>query len=100
MEGALEEYGTPLRYIPYTRSYYMEYGTAFKNEETGEIVFGVAEPLFYCPWCGIKLPKRLMQEWKTIVKKKFNVTDTLDKDELKKVPEEYMTEAWWKKKGL
>ena len=100
MEGALEEYGTPLRYASHTRSYDMEYGTVFKNSETGEDAAVVVEPLIYCPWCGVKLPKNLFVEWVKTVKRKFNVEATYDKEELKKVPEEYMTEEWWKKKGL
>ena len=99
MEGALEEYGSPLRYVPYSRSYDMEYGTVFKNIETGKDAAIVVEPLKYCPWCGVKLPKNLFQEWVKIIEGKFKI-DTLDKEEIKKVPEEYMTEEWWKKKGL
>ncbi len=98
MEGALEEYGTPISYTPYTRSYDMAYGTEFKNSETGEITFGVVEPLFYCPWCGVKLPENLFAEWHDEIEK-FDI-DTLDKEQLKKLPEEYLTEEWWKKKGL
>ena len=100
MEGALEEHGTPLRYTPRTRSYDMEYGTVFRNTETGEDAAVVVEPLKYCPWCGVKLPKDLFEEWVKIIKKKFKVEHSFDKEELKKVPEEYMTDEWWKKKGL
>jgi len=99
MEGALEEQGTPLSYIPHARSYDMEYGIVFQNQETGEDVAVIVEPLIYCPWCGVKLPKNLFVDWVKIVENEFNI-DTLDKEGLKKVPEEYMTEKWWKKRGL
>jgi hypothetical protein len=100
MEGALEEYGTPIHYKPSTRSYYIEYGTVFKDIETGKDAFGLTELLIYCPWCGVQLPKDLIDEWVEIVKSKFNIKDTLDKKELKKIPKEYMTDEWWKKRGL
>ena len=58
------------------------------------------DPLKYCPWCGTEFPKSLRDEWADEVEKKFSVESILDKEELKKVPEEYMTEEWWKKKGL
>lgn len=99
MEGVLEECDSPLRYIPYTRSYDMEYGSSFQNTETGDKIC-VAESLIYCPWCATKLPKDLMDEWTEIVQNEFNVKDTLDKKELKKIPEEYMSEEWWEKRGL
>ncbi len=35
-----------------------------------------------------------------IVEEKFGITDILDKDQLKKISKEYMTEEWWKKLGL
>src|SRR3990167_10820612 len=100
MEGALERKESPLSYEPYTRSYSLEYGPFFKDEDTGEIVCVVASNLSYCPWCGVKFPKDLMDEWAEIVKDKFGVENTLDKKELAKVPKEYMTEEWWKKRGL
>jgi len=99
MEGALEEHGTPISYTSYTRSYDMAYGSAFKNSETGKVAFGVVEPLFYCPWCGVKLPQNLFAKWIEIVEEKYDI-DSLDKEALKSLPQEYMTDEWWKKRGL
>lgn len=100
MESALASYGSPFRYIPYGREYHVEYDSTFENKETGEVSLGVAAGISYCPWCGSKLPKELSEEWEQEVTNKFNVIDTLDKEELKKVPEEYMTEERWRKRGL
>lgn len=97
MEGVLEEHNTPLRYVPYTRKYYMEYFPS-KQPRTNDVI--VAETLYYCPWCGIKLPESLKKAWSEIVKEKFGVTDTLDREQLKTIPQEYMSEEWWKKLGL
>lgn len=100
MEGALVEQNYPIQYESYTRSYYLEYGPLFKDKNTGEIVFAAVDTLRYCPWCGFRFPKDLIHEWTEVVKNKFNITDTLDKKQLKKIPEEYMTEEWWKKRGF
>lgn len=100
LEGALESYGSPFRYIPYERQYIVEYNSSFTNEESGEIACVVASTLSYCPWCGKKLPKDLMDEWQNEIGQKFGIKNALDKEELKKVPQEYMTEEWWVKRGL
>lgn len=99
MESTLEEYDSPIRYIPYTRSYDIEYSSKFQNEDTKDEIT-VASTLKYCPWCGTKFPKDLFDEWIEIIKSKFNIKNTLDKKQLEKIPKEYMTEEWWRKRGL
>lgn len=100
MDSALTSYGSPFRYVPYEREYHVEYNSTFENSETGEIDLGVVAGIRYCPWCGSKLPRDLSEEWEREVTSKFNVSDALDKEELKKIPQEYMTEEWWRKRGL
>ena len=52
----------------------------------------------FCPWCGEKLPKELDDEWGTILEKEYGIKmPGLNKD---KVPQEFLTEDWWKKRGL
>lgn len=97
MEGVLEEHNSPLRYVPYTRSYYIEYPSLTQSSKNA---LTVAEKIHYCPWCGNKLPNSLKKEWSDIVKKNFGITDTLDQTQLKRIPEEFMSDEWWKKKNL
>lgn len=100
MQGVLEAYGTPVKYIPYKRRYIIQYNSTFQNKETGEDAIGVATRLKFCPWCGNQLPKDLANKWVEEIETKFNVTETLDRDQLNKIPQEYMTDEWWKKRGL
>ena len=53
----------------------------------------------FCPWCGIKLPKDLNNEWEEIVAKEFGITeyDYWNED---KIPPEFKNDEWWKKRGL
>nr|WP_253307484.1 hypothetical protein [Rickettsia endosymbiont of Ceutorhynchus assimilis] len=53
----------------------------------------------YCPWCGTKLPKELSDEWYDILEKEYNITDPIG-EERSKVPAEFWTGEWWKKRGL
>ncbi len=98
MEGVLEENNSPLWYKSYVREYYLPY-PPLRKQLPANAVFTV-ETLYYCPWCGSKLPPGLTDEWHEIVKSKFNITNTLDKKQLEKIPQEYMTAEWWEKKGL
>jgi hypothetical protein len=50
--------------------------------------------LRYCPWCGIKLPQDLRNEW-------FDQLERLGHDPLAgDLPEEFQSDAWWKAKEL
>lgn len=57
---------------------------------------------FYnCPCCGKELPKSLASLWFKIVTTEFGVTDISNQKQLaKKLPPEFLTEEWWKKRGL
>lgn len=55
--------------------------------------------LYYCPWCGKKLPKELGEEWCKVVKEELGL-DYVFAEEWATLPEEYKTDKWWKKRGL
>jgi hypothetical protein len=51
----------------------------------------------FCPWCGIRLPASLNEEWFDAVEK-FGIVDIFQSiDEL---PAEFRTDAWWKSRDL
>lgn len=54
----------------------------------------------YCPFCGTKLPSSLRDEYFDILEKEFNVDDDWDEEQAKRIPEEFKTDEWWKKRGL
>ena len=55
--------------------------------------------IYHCPWCGAKLPKELTNEWEEIIAKEFGITEFYWEHE-DKLPPEFKTEEWWKKRGL
>ena len=55
--------------------------------------------IYYCPWCGSKLPKELSDEWFDTLEKEYGITDP-SRAERSKVPSEFKTDEWWIKRGL
>lgn len=52
-----------------------------------------------CPWCGTKLPKELSDEWYDTLETEYGIIDPTHKERAK-VPAEFWTDEWWKKRGL
>ena len=79
-----------IRYNPKTRSYYIDLidGPAKQN-------------ISYCPFCSKKLPTCLREKYYVILNKKYNIEDLYDREKLEKlIPEEFKSDAWWKKRNL
>lgn len=58
----------------------------------------IIQRIDFCPWCGIKLPTDLREEFFDILDKEYNL-DTLCLDK-RKIPKEFRSDEWWKKRGL
>jgi hypothetical protein len=56
----------------------------------------------YCPWCGIKMPKSLEDQWDEILEKEYGIviTEPWNKKQLSQIPDEFNSDEWWKKRGL
>ncbi len=99
LEGAIEDKNHSIFYSQRPRAYQVNVGRSFINEETGEVAFEVVDTLSYCPWCGKKFPKNLRKIWYDEIEA-LGFELPLDPDDYNKIPKEYMTDEWWKKKGL
>jgi hypothetical protein len=80
-----------VEYIPETRSYSF-YLTNHPN--------GTRQKMYYCFWCGSELPKDLNEEWSTILKEDYGITDAGFTWNKKDIPLEFKTDKWWKKRRL
>ncbi len=75
-------------YSPKYREYFIYYL---------ELAGGGRQLIKYCPWCGIKLPEPLGEKRFDILCEMFEDFDGfLDP----RIPEEFKTDEWWKKRGL
>jgi len=54
----------------------------------------------FCPWCGLKLPRGLRDDWFDILEQEYSLDDPGWPEQLAKVPAEFLTDEWWKKRGL
>lgn len=73
-----------------------EYKTGLKRGAPLEDVLWRGQTIFYCPWCGKKLPIRLRGEFKTILRREYNV----DPYGEGVIPQEFKSDVWWKTRGL
>ena len=53
----------------------------------------------HCPFCGKKFPEELTREWLDLVKKEFG-EEYLSPPKMYELPEEWLTDEWWVKRGL
>lgn len=60
---------------------------------------GTLRSIKFCPWCGSNLPKDLSSKWDEILLEEYGIEDPIFKD-ADRVPEEFKTDEWWKKRGL
>jgi hypothetical protein len=50
-------------------------------------------------FCGKKLPTSLRIEWHDILEEEYGLESPDNRDK-KKVPKEFLSDAWWKKRNL
>ena len=53
----------------------------------------------FCPFCGIKLPSELRDEYLRILEE-YGIDDPLDESREERIPEEFKSDKWWKKRKL
>lgn len=89
MDQFLEDPKVPLKYYPIAR----EYGL--------DLYYSYAIQLIqFCPWCGMKFPKDLDDEYHDILKTEYGLIPGLDIQNDPNIPDEFKSDEWWKKRGL
>ncbi len=78
-----------VNYSPKAREYYLK---SLKGPYCRTIEF--------CPWCGSELPKSLSDEWFDILEKEYGLDMPKTTNQMDKIPAEFKTDEWWKKRGL
>ncbi len=80
------------------REIYLKYDEVcrFYGIDYKKICGGGVQGIFYCPWCGRKLPSDLTDVYFDIIIDQLK----LDGPEDQRLPKEFKSDAWWKKRGL
>lgn len=89
MTNELNDLRTPFKYDKILRSYYVE----CKQRGSDQL-------LIFCPWCGKKLPELLNEEYFRILYDELLLEPELNVIETPGLPEEFKSDAWWRKRGL
>jgi hypothetical protein len=63
---------------------------------------GYLSPIKYCPYCGKKFQNDLNKEWWKTINKEFGdgFLDSAYSPKRKNLPLKFLTDEWWKKRGL
>ena len=96
MMFATEDIDCPLKYISETRYYKITAPAYFLKKKKKWPSYEIEN----CPFCGTKLPKDLVDERFEILEKEYGITDPYDAKQKQRIPAEFMTAEWWKKRGL
>jgi len=89
MNQLLDNKETYLTYSPRMR----EYNLALRGKYA-------VQGIDYCPWCGIKLPSSLRDDFFEILKNELYIEDPVEAQEQGALPQEFTTDQWWKKRGF
>ena len=92
MRICLEDMRVQIKYNPILREYFIP--LLYKEELVAK------QGIVYCPWCATLLPKSLRDIYYEIMDSEYGVDDPEDPNQQKRIPEEFKTDAWWKKRGL
>lgn len=86
MTSQLHDKRMPINYDKVLKEYfiYLFYSKAIQS-------------LWYCPWCGTKLPESLRDTYCAILEKEYGIEDYWDSNIL---PQEFKNDEWWKKRKL
>jgi hypothetical protein len=92
MSDSINDQRIQIGYDPTTRDYFIP--LLYKEKITA------LQCLYYCPWCGKKLPDSLNNTWFSILEKEYNLDDPDGKEQKQLIPEEFKTDKWWIKRNL
>lgn len=105
MQWYLEEQKAGIYYNPILREYYIR----LRSYRDGKCA------IFYCPWCGYSMKPSLIDKYYSILRDEYNIeyepydniyyeiVETKDEswEEVnRRLPKEFKTDEWWKKRDL
>jgi len=61
---------------------------------------GAYQMISFCPFCGKKLPPGLRDKLFDILEEKYGIDSPFDSEQEQRIPEEFNSDKWWKKRNL
>lgn len=89
MDDFLNDQRVQIFYSPQMREYYIPLKKSL-----------AVQCIFYCPWCGKKLPESVRNEYYDIIENEYKIDITPDMEEEKNFPKDFLSDEWWKQRGL
>ena len=89
MTQFLEDRAVGIDYYPICREYTIDIRSSL-----------IKQGIDYCPWCGTRLPESLRKKYDDILKDEYGVDDDWDEEQASRIPKEFKSDEWWKKRGL
>jgi len=89
IDKANDENISPCCYNPKFREYYLQAIVGFGGEK-----------IDFCPYCGMQLPLGLSDMWFNILNQEYHIQSPTSIKENEKIPKDFLTDEWWKKRGL
>ena len=77
----------------------IRYSSRFREYSIQDFESTSISIMLFCSNCGTEFPPSLRGEWGDILEKEYGLEDPFDDDQ-DKVPHEFLTDEWWKKRGL
>lgn len=89
MKDSIEDDSIGIEYNPIMREYSIDV-----RRESARIC------IWYCPWCNTQLPLRVRDVYFKILEEEYDINDDTDQEQMNRLPPEFETDEWWKKRGL
>jgi len=97
MENSMNDERIPIIYASSTREYYIP---CILKSGKRDLSTGIQ--LIYCPYCRKKQAQSLWNKLLRVLKKEYGLE--ISRAEFwknnKRIPQEFFTDEWWKKRGL
>ncbi len=77
----------------------LDYYTKFREYGIKVQKYATVMLIDYCLFCGTQFPMSVRNEWFDILEKEYGLESPYEEDK-KKIPKEFLTDEWWKQRGL
>jgi hypothetical protein len=77
----------------------IRYSSRFREYSIQDFESTSISIMLFCSNCGTEFPSSLRDKWWDILEKEYGLEDPFDDDQ-DKVPQEFLTDEWWKNRGL